>query len=394
MFRNIGISYIVQSSTWRFFLILGSFAIVLFSLIFTLNLVKQLKTEEYKRIELVAEAIKSAMNMMDNDITFQSQMIESNTTIPMMIVDANDQIEDVKNYNKELKGNIDFFKRELDLLKQKSKPILIESKDPPILKYIYYRQSKIISYLELVPYIQFSLLALFFMLIIFTFSAIRKSQQEQIWVGMAKETAHQLGTPISSLIGWIENIKLMYPDDDNLKMISSEMHLDIEMLEIVAGRFSKIGALPELSTHNIYERLNKHYQYIKQRAPRKINLEFPDTEQKEPLLVKINPLLFDWVIENLLKNALDAMDGKGLIKVEVGETDKYIFVDVSDTGKGIPKSMFNQVFKPGYSTKKRGWGLGLSLCKRIIYNYHKGKIFVKNSVLNQGTTFRVLLPKI
>jgi hypothetical protein len=394
MLRNVHISYIVQSSIWRFFLILGSFGIVLYSLIFTLNLVEQLKVEEYKRIELVAEAIKSAMNMMDNDITFQSQMIESNTTIPMMIVDANDQIEDVKNYNKELKGNISFFKEELKSLKLKTKPIIIESKEPPILKYIFYRQSKIISYLELVPYIQFSLLALFFMLIVFTFSAIRKSQQEQIWVGMAKETAHQLGTPISSLIGWIENIKVMYPEDDNLKMISSEMYRDIEMLEIVAGRFSKIGALPELSTHNIYERLNKHYQYIKQRAPRKINLEFPDTEEKTPLLVKINPLLFDWVIENLLKNSLDAMDGKGLIKVEVGETEKHVFIDVTDSGKGIPKSMFNKIFKPGYSTKKRGWGLGLSLCKRIIYNYHKGKIFVKNSVLNQGTTFRVLLPKI
>jgi signal transduction histidine kinase len=226
-----------------------------------------------------------------------------------------------------------------------------------------------------------------------TFSSIRKSQQERIWVGMAKETAHQLGTPLSSLMGWIENLNVLYPEDEQIKMICAEMNRDLEMLEIVAGRFSKIGAKPELSQNNLFERLKRHYDYIVQRAPKKVKLEFPDFEKNQHLAVNINTLLFDWVIENLLKNALDAMDGKGTIKVEVSESQRYIFVDVSDTGKGIPKSMFNKVFKPGFSTKKRGWGLGLSLSKRIITDYHKGKIFVKQSVLNQGTTFRVQLPK-
>jgi len=222
---------------------------------------------------------------------------------------------------------------------------------------------------------------------------MRRSQQERIWVGMAKETAHQLGTPLTSLIGWIENIRAMYPDDANLQMMADEMYLDVEMLEIVAGRFSKIGAKPELSPHNIFERLEKHYNYIKQRAPRKVTFDFPNKDAQAPIYVNINPLLFDWVVENLLKNALDAMDGKGNIKVEVAENKKMLFVDVTDTGKGMPKSLFKKVFNPGFSTKKRGWGLGLSLCKRIVSNYHNGKIFVKQSIPNQATTFRIQLPK-
>jgi signal transduction histidine kinase len=171
------------------------------------------------------------------------------------------------------------------------------------------------------------------------------------------------------------------------------MNRDLEMLEIVAGRFSKIGARPELSQQNLFDRLKRHYEYIIQRAPKKVKLEFPDFENTVPVLVNINAILFDWVIENLLKNSLDAMDGKGLIKLEVSENEGFVFIDVSDSGKGMPKSMFNKVFKPGFSTKKRGWGLGLSLSKRIVSDYHKGKIFVKQSVLNQGTTFRVQLPK-
>lgn len=395
MFHFLKITNLLQSRAWRFFLVFGSLAVVIFSVYYTLNLAEKLKKEERKRMEQLAEAQLSMMSASpDCDITFQSKIIESNKNIPMLLVDGEYNLLDAKNYKKDFLIDKEFFKAELSYLKANSNPVLIISKSIGIKNYIFYRQSTIIRYLEWFPYLQFGLLIIFVVLAYLSFSAIRRSQQERVWVGMAKETAHQLGTPLTSLLGWIENLKLLYPDDENIKMMSSEMHKDLEMLEIVANRFSKIGAKPELKPHNIHERIQRHYEYISQRAPRKVVLDFPELVPENLLLVNINPLLFDWVIENLLKNALDAMDGKGFIKVEVSQNDKYVFIDVTDSGKGIPKSMFKQVFKPGFSTKKRGWGLGLSLCKRIVINYHNGRIFVKNSVLNQGTTFRVQLPKV
>ena len=227
----------------------------------------------------------------------------------------------------------------------------------------------------------------------FTFSFNRQAEQERVWVGMAKETAHQLGTPITSLMGWIENIKLMYPDDENLTMIAEEMNTDIELLKLVADRFSKIGTTPDLEPFDIFKNLEKHLNYVRQRASRKITFAFPPL-QPTPLMVNINPLLFDWVIENLLKNALDAMEGKGNISAMVSQDESSIYIDIQDSGKGIPKKNFKTVFQPGYSTKKRGWGLGLSLCKRIVEKYHNGKIFVLSSVEGEGTTFRIQLPQI
>jgi signal transduction histidine kinase len=394
MFVFLKLTNIFQSAVWRFFLILGSLAVVLFSVYFTLNLANELKRQERKQLELFADAQLSMMDFEKNsDFTFESKIIESNTTVPMIMVDAEYNIIGATNYKREFEKDPIYFKNELKILKNSVKPLVLENKKLGITNYIYYRQSTIISYLEWFPYIQFSLLFVFFTLAYLTFSSIRKSQQERIWVGMAKETAHQLGTPLSSLMGWIENLKTLYPEDEQIKMICEEMNRDLDMLEIVAGRFSKIGAKPELSSHNLFDRIKSHYDYIIQRAPKKVKLEFPDFEHTHPVFVSINAILFDWVIENLLKNALDAMDGKGLIKVEVTENQRFVFIDVSDSGKGIPKSLFNKVFKPGFSTKKRGWGLGLSLSKRIVSDYHSGKIFVKQSVLNQGTTFRVQLPK-
>lgn len=394
MTRFLNLSTLIQTAQWRMFLVIGGLGIVIFSVYYTLNLAESLKKEERKGMEQIAAAQSSMMDIDPAcDITFQSQMIESNKSIPMILTDAEYNILDVRNYVKKWEDNKTFFKEELALLRKKTKPILIESKEFHIKNYIFYRQSKFITYLEWFPYIQFGLLTFFILLAYLSFSAMRRSQQERIWVGMAKETAHQLGTPLTSLVGWIENIRAMYPEDGNLLMMADEMYKDVEMLEIVASRFSKIGAKPELSPHNIFERLEKHYNYIKQRAPRKVTFDFPDKEKQVAIYVQINPLLFDWVVENLLKNALDAMDGKGNIKVEVTENEKTLFIDVTDTGKGMPKSLFKKVFKPGFSTKKRGWGLGLSLCKRIVVNYHNGKIFVKQSIPNQGTTFRIQLPK-
>jgi signal transduction histidine kinase len=395
MFFFLKLNNIFQSVLWRFFLILGSFLVVLFSVYFTLNLANELKKQERKQMQQIADAYLSLMKGDPNsDFTFQSKIIESNKTVPMILVDGDDNIVGATNYVQDFEKEKAFFKKELNFLKKTTKPILVEYKEFGIKNSIYYRQSRIISYLEWFPYVQFSLLFVFIALAYLTFSSIRKSQQERIWVGMAKETAHQLGTPLSSLMGWIENLKTLYSEDEQIKMICSEMNRDLEMLEIVAGRFSKIGARPELTAHNLFDRLKRHYEYIIQRAPKKVKLEFPDFENSNPVLVNINSILFDWVIENLLKNALDAMDGKGTIKIEVSENERFVFIDVTDTGKGMPKSMFNKVFKPGFSTKKRGWGLGLSLSKRIVSDYHNGRIFVKQSIQNQGTTFRIQLKKI
>lgn len=388
------ISNLFQSIQWRFFLLLGGLAVVVLSIFFTLNLASQLKEGETKSMELLGEAQRSMMDADPNcDVTFQSKILESNTTVPSIVADGDYRIQYVSNYGKEYDEDRVFFDKELEYLKANTEPIVIEAKEFPIKLFIYHRQSKLITYLEWFPYIQFTLLFIFMLLAYLSFSAIRQSQQERIWVGMAKETAHQLGTPITSLVGWIANIKDMYPEDDNLNMMADEMYRDIELLEIVAGRFSKIGARPELYPVNLYERLARHQHYISQRAPRKVSFEFPDFESAPVLTVHVNNLLFDWVIENLLKNALDAMGGKGAIKVEVFDNENYVFIDVSDTGKGMPKSLFKKVFRPGFSTKKRGWGLGLSLCKRIVENYHNGKIFVKQSIVNQGTVFRIQLPK-
>ncbi|HNG90825.1 MAG TPA: HAMP domain-containing sensor histidine kinase, partial [Saprospiraceae bacterium] len=217
--------------------------------------------------------------------------------------------------------------------------------------------------------------------------------QNQVWLGMAKETAHQLGTPITAILGWVETLRAFNEDrPDNQEMLD-ELHNDVTRLELVADRFSKIGAVPELKPVNIYDQLEQCRAYMQRRAPRKVTFDFPSPQDHEPITVGINAPLFDWVFENLLRNAIDAMEGGiGNISAHVYTEGRYVCVDVSDTGKGIPSGKLKTVFKPGYSTKTRGWGLGLSLSKRIVEEYHKGKIFVKHSELGKGATFTVKLP--
>jgi len=257
---------------------------------------------------------------------------------------------------------------------------------------VYHFDSKLVNYINYFPLIQLLLVGSFIALGYFFLTGSKRSEQNRVWAGMAKETAHQLGTPISAIIAWIEHLKLTEPNDEQLEIIN-ELRNDVNRLELVADRFSKIGSEPVLTHINIYEEMDACRIYMERRAPRKVVFEYPK-EGDGNLMVKINRHLFDWVIENLIRNSLDAMDGKGTLAAKIYEDGQFINIDMSDTGKGIPSSKQTTVFRPGYSTKQRGWGLGLSLAKRIIENYHSGKIFVKSSKVGEGTTFTIRLPKV
>ncbi|MEL6924952.1 MAG: HAMP domain-containing sensor histidine kinase, partial [Bacteroidota bacterium] len=294
-----------------------------------------------------------------------------------------------KNYGEERDTNITFLSERVEYIK--------ESGYPPIVGEefgfsIYYENSTILSLLKYFPLIQFLLIAAFIGYGYIGINSSRRAEQNRVWAGMAKETAHQLGTPITAIVAWIEHLKMMKGDDAEVVEIAHELENDVDRLNLIADRFSKIGSEPKLKSINVYEELEKCRAYMQRRASRKVEFEFPRPDSM-PLMININPPLFDWVIENLLRNALDAMGGKGKIKAVVTEESRFINIDISDTGSGIPSSKFKKVFKPGFTTKKRGWGLGLSLAKRIIETYHAGRIFVKKSVINEGTTFSIKLPK-
>jgi len=387
-----------ERTRWRFALIIISLVVVAASISYTNTVVYQLKLDEEKKVKLWFEAQKAIVELTLEeqefcDIDLNLSILEKNSDIPIILTDEHYRIVDVMNYkDKDLLKDTAYFNTEMAYLKQNQKPLVLE--DDYTKSYLFYQQSTLITSLEWFPYFQFALLGILIMLAYFTFSFNRQAEQERVWVGMAKETAHQLGTPLTSLLGWIQNINMMYPENEDLQMIAEEMSTDVDLLKIVADRFSKIGTVPKLGPINIYDNLDKHLQYVQQRASRKITFDFPSPEENAVLLVNINPLLFDWVIENLLKNALDASEGKGQIEARVTDGEYFVHIDISDTGKGIPKRSFKSVFQPGYSTKKRGWGLGLSLCKRIVEKYHNGKIFVLKSTEGKGTTFRIQLPQI
>ena len=257
--------------------------------------------------------------------------------------------------------------------------------------YAYYKQTRILTLLQYFPWIQAFLFLAFIGIGYIAFSIARKAEQDQVWVGMAKETAHQLGTPISAIIAWLENLKLMKSEDEETMEIVTELEHDVERLNLIADRFSKIGSTPKLEELSVAQQLAECRQYMEKRAPRKVSFDFP--VENQGFMAKINPPLFNWVIENLIRNALDAMGGKGVIKATISEDNNHITIDLSDTGSGIPSNKLKTVFEPGFTTKKRGWGLGLSLAKRIIESYHSGKIFVKSSIINEGTTFTIKLLK-
>lgn len=366
------------------FIVIGA-AIIIVSTLFTNKLAKSLALEEQKKIEIWAEATRQFILADENtNIDFILSIIEGNTTIPVIIVDEKDQLLHSRNV-KEPKSNIAaFYSHKIADLKAKREAILVNLGDAK--QYIYYDDSLLLKQLYYFPYIQLGVIVIFLLISFFAFSSTKNAEQNRVWVGLSKETAHQLGTPISSLLAWVDLLKARYADD---KLIT-EMSKDVNRLRIIAERFSKIGSAPDLNLVSLNDTLLNAVQYMNNRSSQKVEIEC-HFNNENPVFVMLNVPLFEWVVENLCKNAIDAMDGIGRIDLYVNHKENDIIIDVQDTGKGIERNKFKTVFSPGFTTKKRGWGLGLSLAKRIIESYHNGKIYVKQSEIGKGTTFRIEL---
>ncbi len=356
------------------------------SLWITNRLVKKLSDEERKKVELFAESYRqlSHIDNLNQDISFIFQVIHNNETVPVIITDSVDHILFTRNLDSLKLKDTTYLAEKLAQMKEHCTPIEITVSK----QFVYYEDSTLLVQLIYYPYIQLAVIFLFILVAYLAFSSSRKAEQNQVWVGMAKETAHQLGTPISSLMAWVELLSLKKIDLDILE----EVGKDVKRLEIVAERFSKIGSATTLTPTNIVEIIQNVIHYMQTRTSAKVEYKFQLRGIQE-MMVPVNVPLFEWVIENLCKNAVDAMKGNGTIEISLFDQMQVLFIDIKDTGKGIPKSKYKTVFQPGYTTKKRGWGLGLSLSKRIIESYHNGKIFVKSSEINSGTTFRIALKK-
>jgi len=377
-----------RKQQWKLLLLIAAILIGMTSLWYTNDLISKLSKEERKRVELWAEANRQLVNAsLEQDIGFILSVIKTNETVPVMIVDKDNKIEDWRNLDTTKTKDTTYLRQQFLLMKRQHEPIEIYI-SPDYKNYIYYKDSNLLTQLYYYPFIQLGVIFLFIAVSYLAFSASRKAEQNQVWVGLSKETAHQLGTPISSLIAWIELLRL---DPEHSKIIV-EVEKDVKRLETITERFSKIGSAPVLTPVNIFEVITNAISYIKTRSSSKVifDLNFPDIEK---ILVPMNVALFEWVVENLCKNAIDAMNGNGNIDITIIDHVQIIYLDIKDTGKGVPKSKYKTIFQPGYTTKKRGWGLGLSLSKRIIETYHNGKIFVKYSEAGKGTTFRIVLNK-
>lgn len=351
---------------------------------------KNLSAEEHKRIELWAEATQQLINSdPDQNVNFLVEVMHNNETIPVILVDMEDNILSYRNIDSVKMEDPVFQKKKLAEFKNNGKEhFIIKTEDGTELNKIYYSDSNLLIQLQYYPYIQLAIVFLFILVSYFAFSVSRRAEQDQVWLGMSKETAHQLGTPISSLMAWLEIMK----ETRNDPVMIAELEKDIKRLEKITARFSKIGSQPQLEILDLHEVLENSVNYIKSRVPRSIEIT-TNFAKNEKVRIPLNTELFEWVIENLCKNAVDAIGQSGKISVSAETHNDYIIIDIKDTGKGIPKAHFKTVFNPGYTTKNRGWGLGLSLVKRIVEQYHKGKVFVKHSEIGVGTTFRIMLKK-
>jgi K+-sensing histidine kinase KdpD len=377
-----------QIINWRTGLALVAIMIVSGTIIYSQYLAKKIAKDEKQKVVQWVEANQFVINAnSDVDITLASKIITENNTIPIIETNEKDSITGFRNLDSaKSANNIAYVESKV---KQFKGPIeWTDPNDSTKINRYYYGESKLLNEVRYYPIVQLAIVALFIIITIISLRSNYRSTQNQVWAGMAKETAHQLGTPVSSLEGWVEMLK----EKSGNEKIVQELEKDVDRLRLVSDRFGKIGSKPHLEEIDLINQVNTMVDYMRKRATGKINF-IVNTHDENKIIARVSAPLFDWVIENLLKNSLDALEGKGTITVDIHEENDSVYIDITDTGKGIARKNIPMVFKPGFTTKKRGWGLGLSLSRRIINQYHKGEIFVKNSELGKGTTFRIVLKK-
>jgi len=379
-----------QKRYWKIFILCAAALIGGISLLYTRHLVKSLAQQEDKKIKLWANATKQLIKS-EGDINFLLNIIEDNETIPTILVDDEGNVVTTRNLDPKREKDTAYIASVLANMKEEHEPIrILYDEAHNRYNYLYYENSKLLNELKTYPFIQLCLIGFFAIMSYLALSSSRKAEQNQVWVGMSKETAHQLGTPISSLREWLNLLR--ETEKENQEEILQEVDYDIRRLELITERFSKIGSEPVLKAENLDLVIDHSLGYLKNRISSKVIFELNIGKPGNWAMVNIP--LFDWVLENICKNAVDAMEGKGKLSISINHDHEHVFVDISDTGKGIPKSKFKTIFKPGFTTKKRGWGLGLSLVKRIVHEYHKGQIYVRHSEPGKGTTFRIVLKSI
>lgn len=371
---------------YKYIIVIASFGIVSAILWNTYDFSKKFKTNERSKMEILAKAYdRFGSDDLDQDFSLEAKIIESNHNIPMIVTNELDSI--IMNRNLDSIKILDkqYLYDQLGVMKKENTPIVINYLENK--KYhIYYRDSDLLTRLQYYPLLLVLILLLFSGIIYLVFKSNKIAEQNKLWTGMAKETAHQIGTPLSSLMGWVELMRL----DNSVPQIVPEIEKDVLRLSVIADRFSKIGSIPEKEPLDVLPILEKTLAYFKSRSSKNISFAF-ETQESE-VIVNINEQLFTWVLENLIKNAIDAMAGKGALTICLKRESNKMVITAQDTGKGIAKNQFKKIFTPGFTTKKRGWGLGLSLSKRIVEDYHAGRIFVKKSEINVGTTFEVQIP--
>jgi signal transduction histidine kinase len=371
----------------RWFIIIASFFIVILILWNTYNFFQIFKTEERAKMEFWATAQKTLANANENtDIELPFQIISNNTSIPMIVTDSNEKIISHNNIAETITKDSIALKNYFNSIKNDNQPIKMELSNKNY-QLVYYGNSPLLNKLKYYPVALLLIIILFGAVVYNFYKATKMATQNKLWAGMAKETAHQIGTPLSSLIGWLEILKLENIEESTV----TEIEKDINRLQTITDRFSKIGSEPALENRNIIEDTKHTVDYLQSRVSKQVVFSFSAPDY--PVFVAINPVLHSWTIENLVKNAIDAMKGKGHLDINIVELENIVKIKITDTGKGIPKNQFSKVFEPGFTTKKRGWGLGLSLTKRIVQEYHKGRIKVAHSEIGKGTTMQMSFKK-
>ncbi len=377
-----------KKQQWKLILLIIAVLIGAGSLAYTNKLVKELASQEKKTVELWTQAMEILINTEDpnTDLSFPLSVIHNNKTIPVILADNAGEVINFINIDSLKMKNEKFRQNQISKMKSANDSLVIDlgSNDR---NYIFYSDSLVLNRLLYFPFIQLAVIMLFILVSYLAFNSSRNAEQNKVWVGLSKETAHQLGTPTSSLNGWVEILKLQQNSS-----IVQELEKDVQRLEKITERFSKIGSKPVLQPSDLIKLLESSILYIKSRCSE--NVEFKLNFPEEKVTLPLNESLFEWVVENVCKNAMDAIEGRGIITITVQDNVQVVYIDISDNGKGIPKSRHKTIFKPGYTTRERGWGLGLSLSKRIVESYHEGRIFILNSELNVGTTIRIVLKKV